>query len=250
MQGKAAYDTPLWWGPSSDPTHSERFSEPGCLTLEFAPSFSKNSSISLYSIGPSIEEYVVFSATMIHEEHMLSKGKSSNVRQSHRAMGANESHYCFGLEDVVFAMLGWKESLMYLPLGSENDWTIAIHIAASEGDVNMINKLLNHCPDCRDLLNNNNQNALHVSVLNNQDKRYRTEWSLARPFLCRSANIRCVQGRASHTRHRYHCLEGPCPCFELQNPMLTLSTLSLTNDPSVYSASTRWGTGPTVAACG
>ncbi|PHT87348.1 hypothetical protein T459_09454 [Capsicum annuum] len=54
--------------------------------------------------------------------------------------------------------------------GSENDWMTAIHIASSEGDVNMINKLLNHCPDCWDMLDSNNQNALHVAVLNNQDK--------------------------------------------------------------------------------
>ncbi|PHU18424.1 hypothetical protein BC332_14119 [Capsicum chinense] len=67
-------------------------------------------------------------------------------------------------------MLAWKKSLVYLPAGSENDWTTAIHIAASEGDVNMINELLNHCPDCWDMLNSNSQNALHVSVLNNQDE--------------------------------------------------------------------------------
>ncbi|KAM3268226.1 hypothetical protein P3S67_031167 [Capsicum chacoense] len=73
-------------------------------------------------------------------------------------------------KDVVSDMLGWKKSLVYLPAGSENDWTTAIHIAASEGDVNMINELLNHCPDCWDTLNRNNQNALHVSVLNNQDE--------------------------------------------------------------------------------
>ncbi|KAF3660091.1 hypothetical protein FXO37_13667 [Capsicum annuum] len=41
---------------------------------------------------------------------------------------------------------------------------------ASEGDVNMINELLNHCPDYWDMLNSNNQNALHVVILNNQDK--------------------------------------------------------------------------------
>ncbi|KAM3268323.1 hypothetical protein P3S67_031264 [Capsicum chacoense] len=52
----------------------------------------------------------------------------------------------------------------------KNDWTTAIHIAASEGDVGMIIELLNHCPDCWDMLNSNNQNALHVAVLNNQDK--------------------------------------------------------------------------------
>ncbi|KAM3199671.1 hypothetical protein P3L10_032031 [Capsicum annuum] len=34
----------------------------------------------------------------------------------------------------------------------------------------MINELLNHCPDYWDMLNSNNQNALHVVILNNQDK--------------------------------------------------------------------------------
>ncbi|KAM3236367.1 hypothetical protein P3L10_016404 [Capsicum annuum] len=86
--------------------------------------------------------------------------------------GWNSLHYVvkLGLEDIVSAMLRWKKSLVYLPAGSENDWTTAIHIAASEGDVNMINKLLNHCPDCWDMLKSNNQNALHVAVLSNQDK--------------------------------------------------------------------------------
>ncbi|KAM3345488.1 hypothetical protein P3S68_025197 [Capsicum galapagoense] len=63
-----------------------------------------------------------------------------------------------------------KDHYVYLPAGCENDWTTAIHIAASEGDVNMIIELLNHFPDCRDTLNSNNQNALHVAVLKNQDK--------------------------------------------------------------------------------
>ncbi|KAF3686023.1 putative ankyrin repeat-containing protein-like isoform 2 [Capsicum annuum] len=86
--------------------------------------------------------------------------------------GWNSLHYAvkLGLAYVVSDMLAWKKSLVYLPAGSENDWTTAIHIAASEGDVNMINELLNHCPDCWDMLNSNSQNALHVSVLNNQDE--------------------------------------------------------------------------------
>ncbi|XP_047261359.1 ankyrin repeat-containing protein At5g02620-like [Capsicum annuum] len=86
--------------------------------------------------------------------------------------GWNSLHYAvkLGLKDVVSDMLGWKKSLVYLPAGSENDWTTAIHIAACEGDVNMIKKLLNHCPDCCDTLNSNNQNALHIAVLKNQDK--------------------------------------------------------------------------------
>ncbi|KAM3268319.1 hypothetical protein P3S67_031260 [Capsicum chacoense] len=86
--------------------------------------------------------------------------------------GWNALHYAvkLGLEDVVSDMLGWKKSLVYLQAGSENDWTTTIHIAASEGDVNMIIELLNHFPDCWDILNSNNQNALHVAILNNKDK--------------------------------------------------------------------------------
>ncbi|MCD7459338.1 hypothetical protein HAX54_040665 [Datura stramonium] len=86
--------------------------------------------------------------------------------------GWNSLHYAvkLGLEDIVSDMLGWKKSLVYLPAGSENDWTTAIHIAASEGDVNMINELLNHSPDCWEMLNSNSQNALHVAILNNQEK--------------------------------------------------------------------------------
>ncbi|KAF3624734.1 putative ankyrin repeat-containing protein-like isoform 2 [Capsicum annuum] len=86
--------------------------------------------------------------------------------------GWNLLHYAvkLGLAGVVSDMLRWKKSLAYLPAGSENDWTTAIHIAASEGDVNMIRNLLNHCPDCCDMLNSNNQNALHVTSLNNQDE--------------------------------------------------------------------------------
>ncbi|PHT98398.1 hypothetical protein BC332_32678 [Capsicum chinense] len=86
--------------------------------------------------------------------------------------GWNSLHYAvkLGLEDVVSGMLGWKNSLVYLPAGSENDWMTAIHIAASEGDVNMMNELLKHFPDCWDILNSNSQNSLHVAILNNQEE--------------------------------------------------------------------------------
>ncbi|PHT49045.1 hypothetical protein CQW23_13253 [Capsicum baccatum] len=86
--------------------------------------------------------------------------------------GWNSLHYAIklGLADIVSDMMACKKSLVYLPAGSENDWTTAIHIAFGEGDVNMIEKLLNHHPDCRDTLSSDSQNALHVTVLNNQDE--------------------------------------------------------------------------------
>ncbi|PHU13693.1 hypothetical protein BC332_14898 [Capsicum chinense] len=78
----------------------------------------------------------------------------------------------------------------------------------------------------------------------------RTERLLARLFLCQTVNIQCVLKRASRTRNQYYFLEGSCPCFDLQNPMISVSILSLANDSSVYSPSTRWGTAPSVVASG
>ncbi|KAL3364339.1 hypothetical protein AABB24_013214 [Solanum stoloniferum] len=85
--------------------------------------------------------------------------------------GWNSLHYAVkqGLKEIVSDMLGWKKSLAYLPAGSENDWTTTFHIAASEGDIFMIIELLNHCPDCWEMLNSNGQNALHVALLNGHE---------------------------------------------------------------------------------
>ncbi|XP_049415116.1 ankyrin repeat-containing protein At5g02620-like isoform X7 [Solanum stenotomum] len=85
--------------------------------------------------------------------------------------GWNSLHYAVkqGLKEIVSDMLGWKKSLAYLPAGSENDWTTTFHIAASEGDMLMIFVLLNHCPDCWEMLNSNGQNALHVALLNGHE---------------------------------------------------------------------------------
>ncbi|KAK6785344.1 hypothetical protein RDI58_018799 [Solanum bulbocastanum] len=85
--------------------------------------------------------------------------------------GWNSLHYAVkqGLKEIVSDMLGWKKSLAYLPAGSENDWTTAFHNAASEGDALMICELLNHCPDCWDMLNCNGQNAFHVALLNGHE---------------------------------------------------------------------------------
>ncbi|XP_060215400.1 ankyrin repeat-containing protein ITN1-like [Lycium barbarum] len=82
----------------------------------------------------------------------------------------NPLHYAVkrGLKLVVREMLGWKKSLAYIQAGSGNDWTTTIHIAASKGYANMINELLNHCPDCWEMLNSSGQNALHVAISNNK----------------------------------------------------------------------------------
>ncbi|KAM3268580.1 hypothetical protein P3S67_031521 [Capsicum chacoense] len=126
-----------------------------------------------YSAGPS--NRTPLHAAIIHEHKDCIRSLwewNKPLCEEPDLWGWNSLHYAvkLGLEDVVSDMLGWKKSLVYIPAGSENDCTTTIHIAAREGEVNMINELLNHCPDCLDMLNSNNQNALHVSVWNNQDK--------------------------------------------------------------------------------
>ncbi|PHT82376.1 hypothetical protein T459_15391 [Capsicum annuum] len=85
--------------------------------------------------------------------------------------GWNSLHFAalLGLKEVVSDMLGWKKSLAYLPAGSENDRTTAINIAAGAGKVDVLHELLNHCPDCWEMLDSNGRNALHEAILYSQE---------------------------------------------------------------------------------
>ncbi|PHT49076.1 hypothetical protein CQW23_13284 [Capsicum baccatum] len=82
----------------------------------------------------------------------------------------NSLHFAalLGVKEVVSDMLGWKKSLAYLPAGSENDWTTATYVAASAGKVDVLHELLNHCPDCWEMLDSNGRNALHEAILYSQ----------------------------------------------------------------------------------
>ncbi|XP_047268740.1 ankyrin repeat-containing protein ITN1-like [Capsicum annuum] len=80
--------------------------------------------------------------------------------------GWNSLHFAalLRLKEVVSDMLVWKRSLAYLLVGSENDWTTAIHIAASAGKIDVLHELLNHCPDCWEMLDSNGRNAIHEAI--------------------------------------------------------------------------------------
>ncbi|KAF3632652.1 putative WD repeat-containing protein 26-like isoform X1 [Capsicum annuum] len=63
MQGKVAYDTPLWWGPSSDTAHSGSFSALGCL---FSDSLLTLHYCFFHSLV-SIVGMVIMSTLFLHE---------------------------------------------------------------------------------------------------------------------------------------------------------------------------------------
>ncbi|PHU18469.1 hypothetical protein BC332_14164 [Capsicum chinense] len=61
--------------------------------------------------------------------------------------------------------LYWLQCESHLPVGSENNWTTSIHIAVGAGKVDILHELLNHCPDCWEILDNNGRNSLHEAIL-------------------------------------------------------------------------------------
>ncbi|PHT82895.1 hypothetical protein T459_11338 [Capsicum annuum] len=98
----------------------------------------------------------------------LTKGLSrEGVERTSKGMGLRpRTSQHGGLRVVVPKMLGWKTSLAYTPAGNGNDLATSIHIAANEGRLNMIRELSFHRPDSLEILNNNGQNALHVTISN------------------------------------------------------------------------------------
>ncbi|XP_015169025.1 protein ACCELERATED CELL DEATH 6-like [Solanum tuberosum] len=67
-------------------------------------------------------------------------------------------------------MVQRDNSLAYTRACKENDWTTSIHIAASEGYVDVINAVSEQCPDYWEMLNSSGQNALHVAISNDKSR--------------------------------------------------------------------------------
>ncbi|PHT88096.1 ABC transporter A family member 2 [Capsicum annuum] len=55
MQGKAAYNTPLWWGPSLDTAHSGSFSAPDCPFILFPICLPKTEQLIFMFSSPRVE---------------------------------------------------------------------------------------------------------------------------------------------------------------------------------------------------
>ena len=71
-------------------------------------------------------------------------------------------HYAVlsGQESLVRLLLEFDKSTAYIADKKENK--TALHFAASQGHIGVIEELLSSCPDCCELIDNGGQNALDV----------------------------------------------------------------------------------------
>ncbi|XP_059627715.1 protein ACCELERATED CELL DEATH 6-like [Cornus florida] len=74
-------------------------------------------------------------------------------------------HYAawFGDVSAVRHLLDLDKSVAYLPAETDDNKT-ALHLAASQGHLDVMKELLSYCPDCWENINNKCQNILHIAV--------------------------------------------------------------------------------------
>ncbi|KAI7981304.1 Ankyrin repeat-containing protein ITN1 [Camellia lanceoleosa] len=83
-------------------------------------------------------------------------------------------HYAarFGHVQRAKQLLDSDKSIAYL-IADQDDNKTALHVAASQGHVSVIQELISQCPDCWEMVNHKGQNILHVAVEN--EKKMTTE---------------------------------------------------------------------------
>lgn len=73
-------------------------------------------------------------------------------------------HYAalYGHKSTVELLLEKEKSTAYI--GNEKENKTALHIAIGQGHIGVIEQLLSSCPDCCEVVDNNDQNALDVAL--------------------------------------------------------------------------------------
>ncbi|XP_028116834.1 protein ACCELERATED CELL DEATH 6-like [Camellia sinensis] len=76
-------------------------------------------------------------------------------------------HYAarFGQVQRAKQLLDSDKSIAYL-IADQDDNKTALHVAASQGHVSVIQELISQCPDCWEMVNHKGQNIFHVAVEN------------------------------------------------------------------------------------
>ncbi|XP_031102026.1 protein ACCELERATED CELL DEATH 6-like [Ipomoea triloba] len=76
-------------------------------------------------------------------------------------------HYALKIENdkATCMILERKTSAAYICAGGSDEWTTTFHIAARQGNVEMMEEISNRCPDCWEMVNSKGQNVLHEAIL-------------------------------------------------------------------------------------
>ncbi|XP_059650922.1 ankyrin repeat-containing protein At5g02620-like [Cornus florida] len=90
--------------------------------------------------------------------------KSSLIKQGD-VYGWRPLHYAawFGNVSAVKQLLDLDKSVAYLAAQADDNIT-ALHLAASQGHLDIMKTLLSYCPDCWEMTNRKGQNILHIAV--------------------------------------------------------------------------------------
>ena len=98
------------------------------------------------------------------EEILSNKDKSSRTIKNRDQHGWIPLHYAAlcGHKSIVELLLKRDKSTAYI--GNEKENKTALHIATGQGHIGVIEQLLSSCPDCWEVVDNNDQNALDVAL--------------------------------------------------------------------------------------
>lgn len=106
-------------------------------------------------------------------------------------------HYAarLGLVERLKQLLAFDTSLAYLT-AEEDGKNTALHIAASRGNVYIMEVFMSCCPDCFEMVNSSGQNIIHIAVENRRNQIIKLCLQNISPFIDRLINQKDNNGNS------------------------------------------------------
>ncbi|XP_059626953.1 protein ACCELERATED CELL DEATH 6-like [Cornus florida] len=128
--------------------------------------------ISQAYIGPN-GRTALHAATISYDKECIEKlydWEPSLIKKAD-VYGWSPLHYAtwFGDVSAVRQLLDLDKSVAYLAAEADDNKT-ALHLAASQGHLDIMKVLFSYCPDCWEMINSNCQNILHIAVENEKNE--------------------------------------------------------------------------------
>ncbi|XP_059626970.1 ankyrin repeat-containing protein At5g02620-like [Cornus florida] len=175
-------------------------------------------------IGPN-GRTALHAATIFYDQECIKSlhtWNSSLVKEAN-VYGWRPLHYAAWHGNLLAAkqLLDLDKSVAYI-VADKDDNKTALHIAASQGHVRVMNELYTRCPDCYEMTNSRGQNILHIAVEHEQKKVI--EHILANPFSNSLINQKDNGGNtplhllcAQSANHKYHLKDNSRAAYNQKN---------------------------------